>query len=195
MTAWECGVARLHNEPSSPARPGISRDPSIESPTPRRTGSLDHPDRVGDRRRVRTAGVRGAYSHARSSLREANVARIRARCDEATLLPQGKGGLLRRKSSSQRRTPRIHLSNSPVRCEHLPSNPCREERVDCFVASAFARRRASADKRAPRNDGQTRNAGQTWLIGLAAPSVRALRVVWRPFQSQGARERRVLDAP
>src|SRR6266478_1001104 len=26
-------------------------------------------------------------------------------------------------------------------------------RLDCFVASAFARRRASADKSAPRNDG------------------------------------------
>ena len=28
----------------------------------------------------------------------------------------------------------------------------RKEQMDCFVASAFARRRASADKRAPRND-------------------------------------------
>jgi hypothetical protein len=27
--------------------------------------------------------------------------------------------------------------------------------VDCFVASAFARRRASADKSAPRNDDKT----------------------------------------
>jgi hypothetical protein len=27
-------------------------------------------------------------------------------------------------------------------------------RMDCFVASAFARRRASADKSAPRNDGR-----------------------------------------
>src|SRR5450756_3002083 len=27
-----------------------------------------------------------------------------------------------------------------------------KERMDCFVASAFARRRASADKSAPRND-------------------------------------------
>jgi hypothetical protein len=29
-----------------------------------------------------------------------------------------------------------------------------KERMDCFVASAFARRRASADKSAPRNDGR-----------------------------------------
>jgi hypothetical protein len=29
----------------------------------------------------------------------------------------------------------------------------KEEKLDCFVASAFARRRASADKSAPRNDG------------------------------------------
>ena len=33
------------------------------------------------------------------------------------------------------------------------------------------------------------------LVGLAARSVRALPVVWRPFVTQGARERRVLDAP
>jgi hypothetical protein len=39
---------------------------------------------------------------------------------------------------------------------------CSKRRVDCFVASAFARRRASADKSAPRND------GKTWLRDLAA---------------------------
>ena len=29
-----------------------------------------------------------------------------------------------------------------------------KRKLDCFVASAFARRRASADKRAPRNDAE-----------------------------------------
>src|SRR5476649_2296616 len=33
---------------------------------------------------------------------------------------------------------------------HFTAAPRRK--MDCFVASAFARRRASADKRAPRND-------------------------------------------
>ena len=34
-----------------------------------------------------------------------------------------------------------------------PSIARHKERMDCFVASAFARRRASADRSAPRNDG------------------------------------------
>jgi hypothetical protein len=52
---------------------------------------------------------------------------------------------------------RLHVSNSYIsrHCERLRSNPSgRKERMDCFVASAFARRRASADRSAPRNDGK-----------------------------------------
>src|ERR1700730_8374470 len=60
---------------------------------------------------------------------------------------------------------------------------CREysnRRVDCFVASAFARRRASADKSAPRNDGWTR------LRDLAECFFREVLFYSRPLRIEGA---------
>jgi hypothetical protein len=53
-------------------------------------------------------------------------------------------------------------------------------KVDCFVASAFARRRASADKSAPRND------GWTWLRDLAECFFREVFVYSRPLRIEGA---------
>src|SRR5450432_523799 len=64
----------------------------------------------------------------------------------------------------------------------------REERVDCFVASAFARRRASADKRAPRNDeGGTVEGGRTVHDFAISPHVFARGIHLFPaLQSEGA---------
>jgi hypothetical protein len=61
--------------------------------------------------------------------------------------------------------------------------------MDCFVASAFARRRASADKRAPRND--------EWRHGFAFPRRDAPGVCQkRPYPPmRGRREHRVHAAP
>ena len=44
----------------------------------------------------------------------------------------------------------------------------RKERMDCFVASAFARRRASAGKSAPRNDGT--GCGARYEIAMISSS-------------------------
>src|ERR1700744_2057326 len=51
----------------------------------------------------------------------------------------------RRKATTTRPTPVIASAAKQSRGH--------KQELDCFVASAFARRRASADKRAPRNDG------------------------------------------
>jgi hypothetical protein len=58
--------------------------------------------------------------------------------------------------------------NDPCREGLAPSQElCLSTAHDCFVASAFARRRASADKSAPRNDGvdgltQTASSAKAW---------------------------------
>ena len=57
-----------------------------------------------------------------------------------------------------------------------PSNPMPQARMDCLVAEPVIWR-PSRGPLAPRNGGRTRSRGQTWLIGLAAPGVRALRLV------------------
>jgi hypothetical protein len=56
----------------------------------------------------------------------------------------------------------------------------QQKRMDCFVASAFARRRASADRSAPRND------GEAWLRDLAASFARGILLFSRPLQTKGA---------
>src|SRR5450432_99525 len=67
----------------------------------------------------------------------------------------------------------------------------REERMDCFVASAFARRRASADKRAPRND-----EGGTVEGGTISRSRRMfLREVFIYFPPSPIRGRREAGRP
>jgi hypothetical protein len=68
--------------------------------------------------------------------------------------------------------------------------------MDCFVASAFARRRASADKSAPRNDGVRvviQFKHQVHVRDLAAPCARGLRFVVPP--NGGSRECRMHAAP
>ena len=57
------------------------------------------------------------------------------------------------------------------------SNPwCNKASVDCFVASAFARRRASADKSAPRNDGISSRARRAADIDHVAVAGRGVLV-------------------
>jgi hypothetical protein len=66
---------------------------------------------------------------------------------------------------------------------------CREEgKLDCFVASAFARRRASADRSAPRNDAKAQ------LLVLAARKRPGYAKNLVPLK-RGRRECRALDAP
>ena len=56
--------------------------------------------------------------------------------------------------------PQRHCEEPLRRSNPLPQQK-RKKTLDCFVASAFARRWASADKRAPRNDGVSRHASAT----------------------------------
>jgi hypothetical protein len=53
--------------------------------------------------------------------------------------------------------------------------------IDCFVASAFARRRASADKSAPRNDGGRSSEDEVSRRARAAPGMRAGGEVAEPI--------------
>ena len=105
--------------------------------------------------------------------------------------PAGRGFLLLRMKRS-RWCPGFNLKRPRERpsLRAKRSNPAflkRQRKLDCFVASAFARRRASSDKRAPRNDDMrfaiSRRDSPEVLLEFSLPSYR------------GRREDRVRAAP
>jgi hypothetical protein len=53
---------------------------------------------------------------------------------------------------------RVGAKRRPMTGSAKQSSLLQIRKLDCFVASAFARRRASADKSAPRNDEPTISA-------------------------------------